>query len=68
MLLQIAFYGFFCICVHIVCKKAGFPSLLGILALIPLLNILLLYYIAFAPWPRFPNGTNGTGIDPGIFE
>jgi hypothetical protein len=31
-------------------KKAGFPPVLSLLIVIPLCNLLLLYYIAFAEW------------------
>lgn len=34
-------------------SKAGFPGWLGIGMLIPLANILLLYYLAFAEWPAY---------------
>ena len=32
-------------------KKAGFPGALGILMIVPLVNIVVLCYLAFAPWP-----------------
>jgi hypothetical protein len=31
-------------------KKAGFPPVLSLLIVIPLFNLFLLYYIAFAEW------------------
>jgi hypothetical protein len=34
-----------------ICSKAGFPGPLSLLMLIPIANIILLFYIAFAPWP-----------------
>ena len=34
-----------------ICEKAGFPGWYSLAVYIPLLNILLLYYLAFAPWP-----------------
>ncbi len=34
-----------------ICTKAGFPGALSLLMLIPLGNILLPFYLAFAEWP-----------------
>ena len=34
-----------------ICGKAGFPGPLSLLILVPIANIVLLFYIAFAPWP-----------------
>jgi hypothetical protein len=34
-----------------ICKKAGYPGWLGVLTVIPLLNLGLLYFLAFATWP-----------------
>jgi hypothetical protein len=34
-----------------VCEKAGFPGALGLLIVIPVLNLFLLYFLAFAEWP-----------------
>jgi hypothetical protein len=31
-------------------KKAGFPPVLSLLIIVPLFNLLLLYYVAFADW------------------
>jgi cellobiose-specific phosphotransferase system component IIC len=31
-------------------KKAGFPAWLGILMVVPLVNLALLYVLAFSPW------------------
>ena len=35
-----------------VCRKAGFSPLLGFLAFVPLLNVIVVYYVAYARWPR----------------
>jgi hypothetical protein len=35
-------------------KKAGFSPWLAILIPVPLVNALVLYYIAFARWPNVP--------------
>ena len=34
-----------------ICSKAGFPGALGLLMIIPIANIILLLYLAFAEWP-----------------
>ena len=34
-----------------ICQRAGYPGWLGILVLFPLLNLALLYFLAFAEWP-----------------
>ena len=34
-----------------ICAKAGYPGWLGLLALVPVANLLLLYFLAFAEWP-----------------
>lgn len=39
-----------------ICKRAGYPGPLGLLILVPMLNIALLYFIAFSDWPAKQNG------------
>ena len=34
-----------------ICTKAGFPGPLALLMLLPLANIVLPFYLAFARWP-----------------
>lgn len=34
-----------------ICEKAGFPGWLSVAVFFPPLNLLLLYYLAFATWP-----------------
>ncbi|HZX23339.1 MAG TPA: hypothetical protein VFF18_07380 [Woeseiaceae bacterium] len=34
-----------------ICQKAGYPGALGLLMVVPLVNIVFLYYLAFATWP-----------------
>ena len=34
-----------------ICSKAGFPGALGLLMIIPITNIILPLYLAFAEWP-----------------
>jgi hypothetical protein len=45
--------------------RMGFPPWLAILAAVPILNLVLLYYVALSPWPREgrwngPGGGAGT--------
>jgi len=39
-----------------ICTKAGFPGPLALLMLVPLANIILPFYIAFAEWPALRQG------------
>jgi len=34
-----------------ICRRIGLSPLLGLLAVIPIANILLLWFVAFSPWP-----------------
>jgi hypothetical protein len=34
-----------------ICRRLGFSPLLGVLAVIPLVNLLLLWFIALSDWP-----------------
>ena len=45
--------------------RMGFPPWLAIMASIPLVNLIVLYYVALTPWPRDhvlppPPGNDGT--------
>jgi hypothetical protein len=33
-------------------KRMGFPPWLSIMASVPLVNLIVLYYVALTPWPR----------------
>lgn len=35
-----------------ICRKAGFSPWLGVLAMIPVCNVILLWFLAYAEWPR----------------
>jgi hypothetical protein len=35
----------------LICGKAGYPRWLGGLAIVPLLNVILAFFLAFAEWP-----------------
>jgi len=39
--------------------KAGFPPPLALLMVIPLVNIAMLYFLAFAPWPSLNKDPHG---------
>jgi hypothetical protein len=39
-----------------ICKKAGFPPALSLLMLVPVANVVLPFYIAFAEWPALRQG------------
>lgn len=34
-----------------ICSKAGYPGWLSLLIVIPLVNLLFLYFLAFSAWP-----------------
>ena len=34
-----------------ICKRIGYPGWMGVLILIPLANLIFLYFIAFSNWP-----------------
>jgi hypothetical protein len=34
-----------------ICSKAGYPGALGLLVLVPIVNLILLIFLAFAKWP-----------------
>ena len=38
-----------------ICSKAGFPGALSLLMLVPIANIVLPFYVAFAQWPALKN-------------
>ncbi len=38
-----------------ICKKAGFPPVLSLLMIVPIANVVLPFYIAFAEWPVLRN-------------
>jgi len=40
-----------------ICSKAGFPAPLGLLAPVPVLNLALLFVLAFAEWPALRGGS-----------
>lgn len=41
-----------------ICSKAGFPGALSLLMIVPIANIILLFYIAFSEWPALIKKTD----------
>lgn len=41
-----------------ICQRIGYPGWMGLLILIPLVNLGLLYFIAFADWPANKKGAS----------
>lgn len=50
-----------------ICAKAGFPGPLGLMAILPLLNLVLLFFLAFAEWPALQNRKPKLDRDLGDF-
>jgi len=34
-----------------ICQRIGYPGWMGILIIVPMVNLVFLYFIAFAKWP-----------------
>ena len=34
-----------------ICKKAGHPGIMALMIFVPLLNVIFIYWLAFADWP-----------------
>jgi hypothetical protein len=49
--------------------RMGYPPWLAIMASVPVVNLILFYYVALSPWPREGRGKDdvraGTGGGPG---
>ncbi len=39
-----------------ICQRTGYPGWIGILILVPMVNLILLYFIAFSDWPTDKKG------------
>ena len=37
-----------------ICRRVGLSPWLGILAVVPIANVVLLWFVAFSPWPLLP--------------
>lgn len=38
-----------------ICQRTGYPGVLGLLIVVPVLNLFLLYFLAFSQWPSNRN-------------
>jgi hypothetical protein len=47
-----------------ICKKAGFPGALSLLMLVPIANIILPFYLAFADWPALRQRGGASAATP----
>jgi TRAP-type C4-dicarboxylate transport system permease small subunit len=45
-------------------SKAGFSGVLSILMIIPIVNLFMIFYLAFAEWPALKNRPGGTPQQP----
>jgi hypothetical protein len=45
-----------------ICKKAGFPGALSLLMLVPVANLVLPFYLAFADWPALRRTASEQGL------
>ena len=43
-------------------EKAGFSPALSLLMLIPIVNIAMIYYLAFAEWPSLKQGQSAKNV------
>lgn len=34
-----------------ICRRTGYPGWMGIMILVPVINLIFLYFMAFADWP-----------------
>ena len=44
--------------------RVGHPGWLGILMAVPLINLILLYYLAFSDWPAYRNKPTVEPVEP----
>lgn len=47
-----------------ICSKAGFPGWISLAVLVPVLNIVLLFFLAFAEWPALRHLPDRDQIHP----
>jgi len=57
VLIVLILYAYVPICMSLICRKIGFPMIVGFLTVVPvvgsLLAVVILWYAAFAAWPRW---------------
>ncbi len=42
-------------------RKAGYSQWLGVLMVVPIVNLVMLYFLAFSDWPRLREGETKQG-------
>lgn len=42
-----------------ICERAGFPGIAALLIIVPLINLIFLYWLAFAEWPSHRSAPPG---------
>ena len=47
-----------------ICAKAGYSPWLSLLAIVPLVNLFFLYFLAFSEWPSQGGRVTPTGTTP----
>ena len=50
-IISIAIAAYSLYCMWCIAKKAGYEPWYGLLMIVPILNVVLLYYFAFTEWP-----------------
>jgi hypothetical protein len=43
-----------------ICRRLGFSPWLGLVIILPLGNLILLWFVALAEWPRFPESNSAS--------
>ncbi len=43
-----------------ICSKAGYPGIMALLVFIPVINLIFLYWFAFADWPNLQKDSTVT--------
>ena len=46
-----------------ICRRLGFHGALGLLVLIPIVNLVFFYFLAFSRWPAVASRGPNTGVD-----
>ncbi|MFA6115022.1 MAG: hypothetical protein WC729_13550 [Sphingomonas sp.] len=57
LLISLVIFAYTAICMSLICRKMGYSPAIGLLTIVPYLNFLtfpaLLWFMAFAKWPRW---------------
>jgi hypothetical protein len=66
--IELLFIAFFLIVTVLpfwkICSKAGFPGWISLAVLVPVLNIVLLFFLAFAEWPALRETRDHDRLEP----